>query len=420
MLRLGFRDLERNLLLNVLVVMLLMIAFATVISGTSAVVGRMRLYNRMRPYLEKPGVFLWSDILTYGEDNYMYKDSEELRQYLSGVQNVLSVTKWLGTSYQGTELNVWEYSQEVIDMLSPEMEQGRYFTKQDIYSSTLKGVISKNVLGIKTGDVVRIDDDMVKGCYQDIEIIGVMDDGVTLYQPEYYGEYTEDYRQCFQPYNMEQEEGKPVILVAGQQILANQSKGLFPKVNFRLSDLGFLRQISGPVIITYENGTSQGQVDNDMATFSGSATSIIRQYSLQEFNENSKKYVFEEAYNLLPILICSIVFILIAVVSAGVVSVKKNMHNYAIYYICGLSWKKCARVSLYSSIILTLGAFCLVNVAFGIMYICKRLEGTFVSFGLWQVIVCVAIGIVFVMVGWLMPMLLIRKTSANQILRNHQ
>ena len=249
MLRLGFRDLERNLLLNVLVVMLLMIAFATVISGTSAVVGRMRLYNRMRPYLEKPGVFLWSDILTYGEDNYMYKDSEELRQYLSGVQNVLSVTKWLGTSYQGTELNVWEYSQEVIDMLSPEMEQGRYFTKQDIYSSTLKGVISKNVLGIKTGDVVRIDDDMVKGCYQDIEIIGVMDDGVTLYQPEYYGEYTEDYRQCFQPYNMEQEEGKPVILVAGQQILANQSKGLFPKVNFRLSDLGFLRQISGPVII---------------------------------------------------------------------------------------------------------------------------------------------------------------------------
>lgn len=420
MLRLGFRDLERNLVLNLLVAVLLMVVFAASISGTSAVVGRMQIYRKLQPYLEKPGVFLWSDILTYGEDNYMYKDPEELRQYLSGAEDILSVTKWLAASYQCSDIQVWEYSQEVVDLLSPDMEEGRYFTKQDIYSSTLKGVVSQNTLGIQVGDIVRIDDDMVKGCYQEIEIVGVMEDGVTLYQPEYYGEYTEDYRQCFQPYDVEVEGGEPVILVAGQQILANQSKGWFSKVNHRLSDLGFMRQITGPVVITYADGTPQGQIDNDIATFSGSATSIIRQYPLSEFDANSRQYVFEEVYNLLPILICSMVFILIAAISAGAISVKKNMHNYAIYYICGLPWEKCARISLYSSVMLTAGAFGVVCVAFAVLTVCGRLEGTMVSLGTWQVGVCAITGILFVIVAWILPMLLVHNASANQILRNHQ
>ena len=92
MIRLGFRDFKRNFLLNILVVLLLMIVFAATISGISAVAGRMKTYNKIRPYLEQPGVFMWADILTYGTDNYMYKDPDELRQYLSNVQDVLSVT----------------------------------------------------------------------------------------------------------------------------------------------------------------------------------------------------------------------------------------------------------------------------------------------------------------------------------------
>lgn len=177
MIRLGFRDFKRNFLLNILVVLLLMIVFAVTISGISAVAGRMKTYNKIRPYLEQPGVFMWADILTYGADNYMYKDPDELRQYLSNVQDVLSVTRWLATTYQGKDIEVWEYSQEVVEMLSPEMEQGRYFSKQDIYSNTLKGVISQNAMGIQVGDIVRIDDGMIKDCYQEIEIIGVMQEG---------------------------------------------------------------------------------------------------------------------------------------------------------------------------------------------------------------------------------------------------
>ena len=420
MIRLGFRDFKRNFLLNILVVLLLMIVFAVTISGISAVAGRMKTYNKIRPYLEQPGVFMWADILTYGADNYMYKDPDELRQYLSNVQDVLSVTRWLATTYQGKDIEVWEYSQEVVEMLSPEMEQGRYFSKQDIYSNTLKGVISQNTMGIQVGDIVRIDDGMIKDCYQEIEIIGVMQDGVTLYQPSYYGEDLEDYRQCFQPYNVEVEGNKPVILVAGQQILANQSKGLFSKVNHRLGDLGFMRQITGPVVITYSKGTKEDQIDTDLATACGSATSIIRQYTLEEFNQNSKKYIFGDIYNLLPVIICAFVFILIASISAGVISVKKNMYNYAIYYICGLQWKQCARISLYTSMMVTMIAFLFDCGAITLLQIVGRLEGTMLSIGIWQLLVSAGIGVVFVLVSWMLPMFLVRNMSAERVLRDNR
>lgn len=418
MLRLGFREVERNWLLNLLIVLLLMVVFAATISGTSAVVGRMKTYNKIRPYLDKPGVFLWADILTYGSSNYMYKDPDELRQYLSNADDILCVTKWLATTYQGKNINVWEYSQEVVDMLSPDMAQGRYFSKKDIYSNTLKGVITQNALGIQVGDIVRIDDEMIDGCYQDIEIIGVMKDGSTLYQPLYYGENTEDYRQCFQSYNIAVEGNEPVILVAGQQIRANQSKGLFTKVNHRLSDLGFMSQITGPVFITYPEGTSQREIEKDMATFCGSATSIIRQYTLEEFDSNSRKYVFEEIYNLLPLIICALLFIIVASISAGAISVKKNMYNYAIYYICGLRWKQCARISLYSSIIVTGSALLIVNSAFVILQACGKLDGTMLSLGAWQLLISGGIGVLFVVISWLLPLVLVRNVSVNEVLRN--
>lgn len=417
MLRLGWKDLERNILLNTLVFILLMVVFATIISGMSIVSNRMKIYRQLKPYLKHQGVFLWADGLTYGEENYLYKDAEELRQYLTGARDVLSVTRWLATTYKGEDIHVWEYSQEVVEMLSPDMEQGRYFSKEDIYSNTLKGVVSHNTSGIRVGDVIRIDNDMVENCYQEIEIIGVMEDGSTLYQPTYYGEDTEDYRQCFQTYDYEVEGGVPVILVAGQQIIANQSKGLFSKVNHRLSDLGFMRQITGPVLISYGEQATKEQVAGDMAVFAGSATTLLRQFTLQEFDENCRNYVFEEIADLLPILFCALVFIAVAAVSAGAISVKKNMHNYAIYYICGLRWKTCAKISLYSSVLITVGAFLFVNGAVAILQILGKLEGTLLSFGFLQFAVCVGTGAGFIIVSWILPMCLVRKTSAVQVLR---
>lgn len=417
---LGWQDVRRNKILNFIIVILLMIIFAMAISGISVIVSKVRTYSKIEPYIEHNGVFLWSEMLTRGSRGILYSDAEELKQYLPEADNVLAVSRWIASEYRGKDIEVWEYPEEVVDMLSPAMEQGRYFTVQDIYSNTLKGVVSHNTYGIQVGDVVRIDYGLAKGCYQEVEIVGVMEDDAILYQPQYYGEDTKDFRQCFQAYDYNAMGGKPVVLIAQQQILANQSQGRFSNVNFRLSDAGFMKEIQGPVIISYPDNVTDEQIDTDLSFLIDGATSAItRQMSLKQFNSNSRKYVFEELDNLYPVVICVMIFVLIAAVSAGVISVKKNMYNYAVYYMCGLRWMRCAMISLVSAFFVAAGALLLVVSAFLVLQYMGKLDNTVICYDVWQIIICGGLLGFFVVVSWLVPLFLVWRTSANKVLKKY-
>ncbi len=415
---LGWKDVKRNRVLNFIIIILLMIMFATAISGISVVVSKVRVYSKIEPYIENKGVFLWCEMLTRGSRGILYSDAAELRQYLPEADSILAISRWIASTYQGKEINVWEYPEEVVKMLSPAMEQGRYFTIQDIYSNTLKGVVSHNTYGIREGDVVRINYDLAKGCYQEIEIVGVMEDDAVLYQPQYFGENTKDFRQCFQSYNYNAMGGEPVILIAQQQILANQSKGRFSNVNFRLSDSGFMKEIEGPVIISYSDNVSDEQIDEDILfLIDGATSSISRQMTLKQFNSNSREYVYEELDNLYPVVVCVMIFILVAAVSAGVLSVKKNMYNYAVYYMCGLRWMQCAMISLVSAFFVAAGALLLVGSALVILQFMGKLEKTVICYDVWQIVICGGLLVFFVVISSLLPLFLVWRTSANNVLK---
>ncbi len=416
LLRLSLRDLKRNLILNLLISLLLMMVFVVLITGISAVVMRMQQYKQIQPYLEKKGMFLQANALLHGEEMYLYKDSDEIKQYLSGAENVLSVARLLGASYEGKDINVWCYSDEVVHILCPEMEKGRYFKDEDVRSNILKAVVSYNEEGIEVGDRIQIKNDQILGNYQEVEIIGVMKDGEDLYQPEYIGELTQDYRQCFQPYYYKVQNDTPVILIAEKQILANQGKRWFPSVNYRVSDVGFMKEISGPIVITYPETVTDAQIENDMVAMIGNGSMLMMRKSLSEVNENSVRYVYEDIKNLMPVIICSILFIIIAATSVGVVSVKKSMEHYAIYYICGYRWKQCARISLINMFCMACGALMIVCAAIFCMQIMGKLENTAVFLGIPQLLVCSVVLLLFVLLAWMLPMILVMRTSAKQVL----
>lgn len=420
LLRLGWRDFKRNILLNTLVILLLMAVFAAVISGMSAMAYKFKEYKKIQPYLEQPGIFIQASALVHGQEKYLYKDSDEIRQNLNGAKDVLSVARLLAASYKGEEVNAWCYSDEVVNMLSPTMEEGRYFEEDDIYSDTLKAVVSHNIKGIKAGDKIRIDNDLIDGNYQEVEIIGVMQDGEDLYTPDCLGELTQDYRQCFRPYYCEVEDDKPVFLIAEQQILANQSKGWFTSVNYRLSNVGFMKEIGGPLIITYGEGVQRDRINNDMLFLIGEGSYLLMRKPLAEVDKNSRNYIFEDFTNLMPVIVCGMLFVLIATISASAVSIKKNLHNFAIYYLCGMRWMQCARISLVTSLISALGALALICVSIEVLSVAGKLEDTMITLGVIQLSACVVIIFLFVLAAWWLPIVIVNRMSAKEVLEENQ
>lgn len=113
------------------------------------------------------------------------------------------------------------------------------------------------------------------------------------------------------------------------------------------------------------------------------------------------------------------VFVLIASISAGAISVKKQLKNYAIYYICGFRWSQCAGISLVHSVIISVIALVLTISSMWILQISGRFTDTAMHMGIWQFLVCVGLQVFFVLVSWLLPMSIVRGTSVNQVLRKN-
>lgn len=418
LLRLGWKDFLRNLFLNVLIILLLMVVFLAALTAVSAVEIRMKDYDKLKPFMDKKGVYLEVELLTHGANRLVYKDAQEIKDALSGAEDVLTVAEVWESYVKGKKVNTWCYSTEVVDMMSPDMETGRWFMAEDNQSKTLKAVVSHNADGIKTGDIITIKSGLMD-CSQEAEVIGVMEDNVKLYSTALYGEPYKDYRDCFYTYNYETEGGTPLLILSDRQILGNQAKRWFPYLNYRLNgEIGFMKQIKGGILITYPDTVSDETIEEDMMML-GIGGMIYHRISLSKMRENSRKYIFEELYNLFPIILCVMVFILIAAVSAGAISVKKGLKNYAIYYICGLRWSQCARISLVNSMIAAMTAFLFVHFSVAGMQVLGKLEENAIRLGFWQVLVCAVLMVFFVLVSWLLPMSIVRHTSANRVLREN-
>lgn len=419
LLRLGWRDFKRNLVLNILVMLLLVMVFLITISAVSAVRVRMRKYSVIAGYMDKKGVYLQSEHLAHGADGTLYRDADELREALSGAEDVLSVAEVWETYVGGKRVNTWCYSSEVVEMLSPDMEEGRWFSSEDNVSETLRAVVSYNMEGIKTGDMIRIKSGLMD-CAQEVEVIGVMKDNAELYFQNLYGKPKKDYRDCFYTYNYQLEGCVPLLILSDRQILGNQGKKWFQYFNYRLNpEVGFQKQVKGGTLITYPDSVSEETMEEDIMLL-GMDSMIWQQVPLSEMKTNSRKYIFEELYNLFPVLMCVMVFILIAAVSAGAVSVKKELKHYAIYYICGLKWSQCARISLVHAFITSVSAFLMAAGSIVLLQISGKIEGAVLELGSWQLTVCMVILVFFVLVSWLLPMSIVKKTSANRVLRENR
>lgn len=401
LIKLGLRNLKHNLLMNILTILQMSVAFVIFICMISTIVSRFTYYTPIKKLLNSNGYYY---NITYGVDpdtNMTIRSSEELSEMIQGESQVIAeYSAWLtyrNNKGEGMDGEFISYDDYYIEILSPELYSGTWIDLNRPVQNTVQVVVSQNNYGIETGDVISLYcmDVEVKA-----EVVGVLLDDTKIFNPTKQLHENLDYRDIYTNYKTEREE-KPVFILSQRDLL----------------DKMVIMQADGNLFITYPENTSKELLeenDRKIRRLHPLFTS-----STEEMRQRSLDYIFSQIYNLMPIFICVLILTLVGAISTSALSAKRQLRNYAVYYICGMKWKQCSWVNLFSSVICVVISFVLSIAVTMIAKSTGLLGNTVIELGLWQFLGCAIITLIYILLSMILPISIIGKNTPNQILKSN-
>lgn len=139
-------------------------------------------------------------------------------------------------------------------------------------------------------------------------------------------------------------------------------------------------------------------------------------YPFAKVRENSMKYVFEQIRTLMPIAVCIFLLMIISAISVNAIYTKRQLRNYAIFYICGARWRSCALKSLKNELV-TCGFASALTAAVLIIGKYTFLKKMLVSFGLPQLGLCAAVIVLYLTLSVIMPLCIIGSSQPKDVLK---
>ncbi len=161
--------------------------------------------------------------------------------------------------------------------------------------------------------------------------------------------------------------------------------------------------------------------DMDEAAFADVKNKIAAAWDLDateltKVYDNSMQYIYEQMYTLLPIAVCIFILTIISTVSISAIYTKRQLRNYAIFYICGARWRTCALRSLKSSAI-TCGMASILAAAVLIVGKMTFFENTVINFGLRHIAVCAVVILLYLALSMIMPLMIIGSNQPKEVLK---
>lgn len=311
--KIGLKNIRQNLFMNILIILQMSVVFVIAIFMVSTIVSRFQLYTPIEDILNSKGYFYDVENGINPETGNTLRTTDELYQLLDSAESISAVYHpWI--SYENKDIYAISYDDDIIERYTPELADGNWFDLDKDQSEAVQLVVSESPYGLKVGDriIVNCDDSEIPA-----EIIGIMKDNTKTigFSISTNGKY--DCRNAYMTYSYDIEQ-KPLFIF-------NQ-KGLQDKM--------VTMQLNGPVFVTYDNTVNSDAIEANNATMKEMTTLSITE--LSEMKSNSLDYIFEQIYTLFPIMICVLILTLVGAVSINALSAKKQLRNYAVYYICGL------------------------------------------------------------------------------------
>lgn len=413
--KIGQKEFERNIVLNSLIIVLLIIIFCILTISTSSLLNSTNKYRALYSLIDNTGYFLGTDLLINQETRELIRDKKQLEEILGDNIDVAGQYILPGAFLNGQDANIWSYDWEIIDNYTPSIVKGRWFNKKDIIDTEkIYGVI------LDTGEYLVGDKVIItnwnNNCPVEIEIIGLLEDSSSVFGYMPFLGNKSNYLDGYYTYNLEFEQ-VPLLLLSNDQL------GKYSYFNPGIEGLegeGIQRQQKGAIFITWNNNIADYQNTTVEDFIFNSDNFICFSETLESMKIESDRSIIRQITNILPIIICVFVLVIIATISVSAISVKRQLHNYAIYYICGLKWKDCIYISLIHSFICSSTALIIAYIGILVSKYIGVFSEISLKLGIIQLIICIFVQIIFVGFSLIMPINIIKKTSAKALLNTNK
>ncbi|MBQ9314736.1 MAG: hypothetical protein IJ220_07095 [Clostridia bacterium] len=399
----AIKELKRHIIMNIITFIELTVSIILVCIMVSAVMIRYKYYEPFADMYSSSGIYCEFSQASVNGSNYTSMEellgNDDIFPYLSSPEQIVSTNKVMAFPMIENE-NVpcysYSYNDELINRYRPELSSGNWFkiTKTD---DMLNAVVSENEYGWKVGDTIPVHfackgwDGIIE-----VKIIGELEENTKLPGISHNHTGENNSNMFFSSFDYD-EEKVPLLLFSYSQL---KSKDVFQSLN--------------SAIIKYTKNTDTKTLADDQKTIAsfGSPFSI----KLSELNENSIEYFKIQVYNYLPIIIVVMVLTLVSSISITAISARRRLHDYGIYYVCGLKWKSCSFVNLYYSLILGILSLIIALLLMRFTDSIPLLGQMTILLNIWTIVAVIAVMITFIVGSMIMPLIIIRNNTPKEIL----
>ena len=373
------------------------------ITVISAISSRNEMFGYFENFLTHKGYMIkYTDMSTY---------PEELANITNGAQ---LVTNEFTNIYEDTmggldnsiERYMITYSDEFIEAYAPPMESGIWLSQTDENyknSGYIPVVVTydanRHVGDIITSTIVMKFDENnipIDTLTAQYKIIGMVSDKAALASYCLDGSFEGSYMDIFSTFKTSYEDTMFMLARTSDVYDCYGTYGALYGVQFVFCDN-----------MTDEEYIALGSKFDEMRlTFT----------TLSKVYDTSKSHIYEQLHTLMPIALCIFILTVISTVSISAIYTKRQLRNYAIFYICGARWRTCALRSLKNSAI-TCGIAAAISAIVLIVGKLTFLKETVISFGLWHLAVCAGVIVLYLALSMIMPLAIIGSNEPKEVLK---
>lgn len=374
----------------------------------SSVLVRYRLYTPFQDYFQSNGIFV--DYLVAANEHPQTPsystiiDDKDILEKLDGANDIVSchIVFMNLSEHQSDAINAMSYDDEIIKKFSPELSEGRWI---NLNSSEPETVISENDYGYNIGDYIDVDFINESLIQSRVKVVGKLKNGTKI--PGYRLDVNKnkvDFNDFYYSYYCDIEQ-IPIILFSYSQLDKLSGKNTSEKI---------LQPIQGAALIKYSSPLSSEKFESEKEKLSSFGDSLY--CNMTELNKNSKNYLYNQVYNLLPIIICLALLVFITNICNNALSTRRRLKDYTIYYINGLQWKQCVFINLIQSCIIFMSSAILSFVSNSVINSTRLKENITIIFSGYSILFIIILMVLYILISMIMPFIIIKHNTPKQIL----
>ncbi len=419
-LKMALAALKRSKLANLLTVLQLAAALLVTAVMVSAVCLRFRKYTPFADYFNGEGFLMNAGVLAEfgeritGSTNEVFGSNEQFSAYFSAPVEVMCprvVGFWADVPAKNdpqANPQLMAYTDDFLARWTPKLRTGHWLTG-DSGGNVIEAVVTCNDSEWQVGDTgelnwyeVNAEGSVEQVGTSPLKIVGMLEDGEAVAGRSALN--TQDFRLFWMPFSQDRE-GNAVYLLLSESQLA------------RLAKTDKFDPLFGYcMLIRYTEPVTEEQIETDykMLARQGNPLNLMK---MTEVRENSKAYLYTEVYKLLPVVIMLTLLVAVSSISATAISTRKRLHDYAVFSLSGLPWGRCIIINLLQSLLTAILAGILAAAGAIILQYTPLKETFYVTVGIWQILCCGALILVYLLISLLMPKIMLTRNSVREILK---